>query len=373
MSFFLFLGGVVLIMHALTISSHPSSEALVPGLSPETPSSALTLNTSSFSLEKGGNPTWLSTTSWPEGSLLIEKFGSDFHYGGGVIKISADFRDLGRQCIYRGQRIAFNHVIDSWLRNWPRDPPTDLNAFPQSEHGLDDVLQAHFQMSPAVWRHHGSQTWRLAEEVVVWLRHEYSTRGCVSSKVMIWIWFRDGIYRLFGTFSLDVKEPPAFDPHSIWRLSPDYDWIFPIEGENRQISHLTFLDRNQARATWPDPAARNLLDLWTDPDPVRRPFVVWLLHRAVAQIKRRPVQDAHGTIDLAKYLQNSPIMNFWVEVAQPTQRSQAAWTKQLAIHVFTTLAHLISRHGIISCIVDVVQEGRFVGQVWLGANIEDGQ
>lgn len=145
---------------------------------------------------------------------------------------------------------------------------------------------------------------------------------------------------------------------------------FPYR-RRKQTDITPYLPRSQSsKATWPDPAARNLLDFWTDPDPVRRPFVVWLLHRAVAQIKRRPVQDAHGTIDLAKYLQNSPIMNFWVEVAQPTQRSQASWTKQLAIHVFTTLAHLISRHGIISCVVDIVQAGRFVGQVWLGANIE---
>ena len=373
MSCFLRLIGVALIVQPLYVVSIPSSTVHVAKSLPLNSPSTSELSASPLTTQREDNSSWLSTSSWPEGSLSVEKRGSDFHYGAGVYNIKAEFKRFGRPCIYRGQKIAFKHVIDTWIRRWPRNPPTDPDAFPRSEPALDDVLQVQFKMPSALWKRHGHQMWLLAEEVITWIQHEYSVRECISSTVSVWILFHDGIFRPFGTLSLDVKEPPAFDHHDVWRLPPGHDLILPIEGENQPTSHLTFLDRNRARATWPDPVARSQLDFWTDPDPVRRRSVVQLLQRVVATIERRPVLDAQGTIDLSKYLLNSPIMKFWVEIAQRTQQSQVPWTKDLAIHVFRTLANLVNRHGIISCVIDVVKEGHFVGQVWLGANSADGQ
>lgn len=89
--------------------------------------------------------------------------------------------------------------------------------------------------------------------------------------------------RALGTFRLIVKEMPAFNIQDIWNPSLTGPVTLHIENEDSNTAKHEFLSRDQARRALADQISTNqlnLVDFWTDPDPVGRRGIATLLHRA---------------------------------------------------------------------------------------------
>ena len=136
-----------------------------------------------------------------------------------------------------------------------------------------------------------------------------------------------------------------------------------IENEDPHTAKLEFLSRDQARRALADqvPANQlNLLDFWTDPDPVGRRDIATLLHQTAQGLssgRQNPAQRPTWRL---------PKLRFKVSLRGVEQQGHDdAWTRSLTSNVLSTLANLIAHHGIISCLINVQKDERTVGHVWL--------
>ena len=104
---------------------------------------------------------------------------------------------------------------------------------------------------------------------------------------------KDGTSISLGTYKLLVLPPPRFDHTQHW---PDFPLTLQIPGEPSRESKMTFLnDAQAAPRSSGDPHHRG--HLWTDPDPIRRRWVVEMFHEASAWL----LQQSSGSTGHIKF------------------------------------------------------------------------
>ena len=326
----------------------------------------------------------VGSTEWPSVWPFIlsrpaeDLFFDDTRVGLKTVKLVFNNAPHGPTCRWHGQQRIFEAALRAMFSAWPQTPPRD-HILHQPEREFDPVLSLEVELFTNLFIPPGSHSaWELLRRVLVgWIAGEFSNRGCRSSTVGIQlVWNDNRRPETLGYVRVDIKPPPAFDPQKTWPPFERFPFSEGIDNQPPEHTGLEFLDSRGAEVAWPSGDGRDRFRVqpWTDPDPVRRRFMVRMIREALGTIARKPGQvvDQHGDFYLDGWtIRREP--DIWLEFAKhelyrPGTAAQSRWTKNFTLDILKTLARLVAERGVISCVVNIWKHDENVGQVWLGAN-----
>ena len=320
----------------------------------------------------GPNSTLSSSSQWPSlwpfNQLIPSRLLGNWSPLPNLLGVDVHFESPGRKCIYKGQTYIFASALHSFLELWPRRPPSRIAAARDSyrlhHHDFDNVVAMSFEGGPDLEAHdQGHYLWLLAECAARYIGMMYLDRGCVSSTVILDAKWTDRIPSTrLGVLTLEIKEPPEYDHSHRWPSlsSSRYPLKAPVEGEVAHPgTYLEFMDNDTAHVLWN-------IGLWTDPDPIRRSWVVRMLITVVRAIEHMDPVNMHGDFNIDEFTAQARYVAFRAEVFQhEIAPERAKWTKELAIRIFTTLWHLVHQNGVIGTVIRVYKEGVLLGAIAL--------
>lgn len=328
--------------------------------------SALVSSWNSSLHNPGANSRILYMGDWPSTWPVLSRMpwpGTVTEYANASF-IAVKYQDPGRDCMWLGQKYAFQDAWEKIMYDWSWSPAPRYRAVFENP-----VLHVRFRGDTA-WtsgqRWNKRAFWKLARATMDHALRETFLRGCKSYTAGTWVVWEDHTVTPLGTLQLLIKEPPSYDRNDLWQSPTEFPIRRHIKGETGPGSQMVFLDTQGGRRAWSADTTDNSFIPWTTVDPVRRRWVLDLLTACLRKIALMSdgATDPRGFNFYGFKCSSSPA-RFKIEVS--SRSGQVPWSKLLALNVFDTLKDLVSRHGVIGCVIEVQKAGGTVGFVRLMA------
>ena len=356
--------------HAIGNSPHfrrvPISTGDVHSLAPE-----VTLNNNSTFLVPGTHSPdslnasqLLETEPWPfplphtfdeAAATILQHAELPIHLLG-IVSIRYTIQKPGRWCRWRGQELIQAQAFTTLTHHWSRNVP--LARVDQFNRDFDPILSMGFTISSHLKEDpQAEHYWALTKYALEWLATYYlGVRVCRTTSIHIAAVKPSGALVDLGTLVLNFQASPPVNPTRHW-LTDRFPMRQKMDGEPGEESHLEFLDEHASHSY-------NIPEVWGDIDPVRRPWAIEMFSGLIQVALPKIQPDVHGHYHFNNFSFHARYIAYSGYI-QVLSGQEDKWTRDRALHAFTTLHTLTTTSGILQGVVKVIIDGQSIGVIVL--------
>ena len=274
----------------------------------------------------------------------------------GTASLRYTIQKPGRWCRWRGQELIQAQAFTTLTHHWSRNVP--LARVDQFNRDFDPILSMGFTISSHVKENpQAEQYWLLTKYALEWLAQYYlGVRICRTTSIHITAVQSSGASVDLGTLVVNIHAPPPVNPTRHW-LTDRFPMRQRMEGEPGEESHLEFLDEYASHGY-------NIPEVWGDIDPVRRTWAIEMFSGLIQEALPKIEPDQHGHYHFNNFKFHARYIGYNGYI-QVTRGQEDKWTRDRAIHAFTTLHTLTTTSGILQGVVKVIIDGQSIGVIIL--------